>query len=141
LPFTGIGVDTLVVNAWGHHGHSPRRGEHVALVVIAVAHHQPPPVLVNLIGELLDIGGHLSVQRRRQHLPGTIANDLVEQRLGPTRRSVCVGRRPVMNYLEHGRTFPNQRANAGPDQSYGLSDHSREGAPTHAASPRTIHMF
>jgi hypothetical protein len=53
-------------------------------VVIAVAHHQPPPVLVNLIGELLDIGGHLSAQRRRQHLPGTITNDLVEQRLGPT---------------------------------------------------------
>ncbi|MFZ5850556.1 MAG: hypothetical protein ACOYY2_04075 [Actinomycetota bacterium] len=23
-----------------------------------------------------------------------------------------------MDYLEHGRTFPNQRANAGPDQSY-----------------------
>jgi Protein phosphatase 2C len=65
------------------------------------------------IGELLDIGGHLSVQRRRQYLPGTIANDLVEQR----------------------------RANAGPDQSHGLSDHSREGAPTHAASPRTIHRF
>jgi hypothetical protein len=81
-----VGVDTLVVDAWGHHGHSPRRGEHVALVVIAVAHHQPPPVLVNLIGELLDIGGHLSAQRRRQHLPGTITNDLVEQRLGPTRR-------------------------------------------------------
>ena len=42
---------------------------------------------------------------------------------------------------EGGRTFPNQRANAGPDQSYGLSDHSREGAPTHAASPRAIHRF
>jgi serine/threonine protein phosphatase PrpC len=41
----------------------------------------------------------------------------------------------------HGRTFPNQRANAGPDQSHGLSNHSREGAPTHAASPRTIHRF
>jgi hypothetical protein len=87
------------------------------------------------------LGGRLSVQRRRQYLPGTIANDLVEQRLDPIRRSACVGGRPVMNYLEHGRTFPNQRANVGPDQSHGLSDHSPEGAPTHAASPRTIHRF
>jgi hypothetical protein len=38
-----------------------------------------------------------------------------------------------MNYLEHERTFPNRRANAGPDQTcYGLSDLPREGALLHA---------
>jgi hypothetical protein len=37
-----------------------------------------------------------------------------------------------MNYLEHERTFPNRRANAGPDQTcYGLSDLPREGALLH----------
>ncbi len=85
-------------------------------VVVAVADHQPVPVLVDLIGVGVDVGGDLGLQRRRQHLPGTVAHDLIEQR--PARRAVLVGRIGVVNYLEHGRTFPNQRANAGLDQSY-----------------------
>jgi hypothetical protein len=96
-------------------------------------------VLIDLVGELFHIRCNLGLQRRGKHLPSTITDDLIEQR--PTRTSVVVGRLRIVNYREHGRTFPNQRANAGPDQSYGLSDHSREGAPTHAASPRTIHRF
>ena len=86
-------------------------------MVVAVADHEPPPVLVDLISELVDVGGDLGVQRRGQHLSCTIANDLVEQRSRRTRRSVCVGLRSVMNYLAWAY-LPNQRGNAGPDQSY-----------------------
>jgi len=34
-----------------------------------------------------------------------------------------------VNYREHGRTFPNQRANAGSWSDLRHSDHPREGAP------------
>jgi hypothetical protein len=49
-------------------------------VVIAVAHHQPVTVLVALVGELLDISADPGPQCRGQHLPGAVADDLVEQR-------------------------------------------------------------
>jgi hypothetical protein len=89
LPLAGVDVDTLVVDTWRCHPHSSRRSQHVALLVVAVADHQPPSVLVDLIGELLDVGGDFGLQRGRKHLPGTVADDLVEQR--PTRRAVFVG--------------------------------------------------
>ena len=44
-------------------------------------------------------------------MPGTVADDLVEQR--PARRAVLFGRVSVVDYLERGCTFPNQRVNAG----------------------------
>jgi hypothetical protein len=78
----------------------------------AITDHQPPTVLVELVLELLDVGGDLGLQRRGQHLPSTVAHDLIKKR--PTGR--LVGRLDVVDYLEHERTFPNQRANAGPDQ-------------------------
>ena len=81
---------------------------------MTVADHQPPTVLVNLVGERLDVAGDLGLQRRSKHLSGTIAHDLVEQR--PTGHGF-VGRLRVVDYLEHGRTFPNRRANADPDQN------------------------
>jgi Abortive infection C-terminus len=45
---------------------------------------------------------------------------------------VPVGLLLVVDYRKHGRTFPNQRANAGPDQSY-LDFRSSSGrcAPSH----------
>jgi len=43
-----------------------------------------------------------------------VTHDLIQQRR--TGR-VLVGRLRVLDYLEHQRTFPNQRTNAGPDQS------------------------
>ncbi len=72
--------------------------------------------LVDLTQVGVDVGGNLGLQRRREHRPGTVTHDLVEQR--PARRAVLVGRIGVVDYLEHRRTFPNQRVNAGPDQSY-----------------------
>jgi hypothetical protein len=59
----------------------------------------------------IDVGGDLGLQRSCQHCPCTLTHDLVEQR--PARRAVLVGRIGVADYLEHGRTFPNERANAG----------------------------
>jgi hypothetical protein len=81
--------------------------------VVAVADHQTVPVLVDLVGERLDVGGDLGLQRRREHLSCAVADDLVEQR--PIGR-VLVGRLGVVDYLEHGRTSPSRRANADPDQ-------------------------
>jgi len=81
--------------------------------VVTIADHQPPTSLVELVDERLDVGGDLGLQRRSEHRPGTIADDLIKQR--PTGR--LVGRLDVVDYLEHGRTFPSRRANADPDQT------------------------
>ncbi|WP_264015280.1 hypothetical protein [Mycolicibacterium thermoresistibile] len=63
-------------------------------------------VLVELIGELRHVGGDLGLQRRGQHLPGPVADNLIQQRPTSTTVGVVVGLRAVVNYREHGRTFP-----------------------------------
>jgi hypothetical protein len=70
----------------------------------------------------------LGLQRRLQHPPSAVADDLIQQR--PTRTSVVVGRLRIVNYREHGRTFPNQRAN--------LCHHATFHA-TMAVAPRFVH--
>src|ERR1700750_2732440 len=80
-----------------------RGGQHLAFAVIPVAHHQPIPVLVDQVGEPLDVGGDLRPQGGREHLPGSVANNLIQQR---TTRIALIGRIRVVNYREHGRTFP-----------------------------------
>jgi hypothetical protein len=105
-----------------------------------VADHQPPTGPVDLVGVGLDVRGNLGLQRHREQLPGTITHDLVEQRPAvPGALLVRLGL--LVDYLEHGRTFPNQRANAGPDQSNWTSDLPREGASIHVTGPRAIHRF
>jgi len=70
-----------------------------------VADHQPVTVhLIDLVGELLHIGGHLGLQRRLKHLAGTVADDLIQQQ--PTRSHLLVRGIRVVNYREQGRTFP-----------------------------------
>ncbi|BCI83791.1 hypothetical protein MTY66_54160 [Mycolicibacterium sp. TY66] len=69
-------------------------------------------VLIELVGELRYVGRNLGLQRRGQHLPGAVTNDLVQQRPTST-AGTFVGLGGIVNYGEHGRTFPNQRANAG----------------------------
>ncbi len=139
MPLPRIGVDPLVVDPRGHHSDRARGGQHGARLVIAVAYHQPMPVAVELIGELLDIGGNFGLQRRMQHLAGAIADDLIQQR--PTRTDVIVGPLRVVNYRKQGRTFPTSAPTPVLIRTTGLSDHPREGAPTYAASPRVIHKF
>ena len=109
--FPGLGVDALVVDSWRPHRHRTRRRDHLAGLVVAVTHHQPIPRLVDLAGMGVDVGGHLGLQRRREHRSCTVTHDLIEQR--PARRAVLIGHICVVDYLEHGRTFLNQRVNAG----------------------------
>jgi len=68
--------------------------------------------LVDLAGVGLDVGGDLSLQRRREHLPGPVPHDLIQHR--PSRTAGRIGGHVFLHYLEHGRTFPDQRVNAGP---------------------------
>lgn len=55
-------------------------GGHLPQPVIAIAHHQPVPVVVAFIGELGAVGGDLRPQRRSQHLLHALADDLVDDR-------------------------------------------------------------
>jgi hypothetical protein len=72
----------------------------------AVADHQPPAILINLTRMGLDEHSNLSLQRCREHLPGTVTDDLITQRdTGPV-RLVAVRLVVLLDYLEHGRTFP-----------------------------------
>ena len=72
--------------------------------------------LITLVRVGLDVRGHLGLQRHREHLPGTITHDLVEQRPA-AHGALLVGLVLLVDYLEHGRTFPSRRANADPDQT------------------------
>lgn len=61
-------------------------------------------VVIDLVGELGHVGGNLGLQRGGQHLPSTIANNLIQQR---SSGNVVVRLCDVVNYGEQGRTFPN----------------------------------
>ena len=91
------------------------------------------PVGIHQIPVRLDVGGHLNQQRRRQHLLRAVPTNLIQQQPADRLR---VSR--VLNYLEHGRTFPNQRVNAGPDQSY-LDFRSSSGRCVQSRHPAESH--
>ena len=112
MPLTSIAVRPFVINPRRAHHHRTGGGEYLSLVVITVADNQPVTVLIDLMGVGVDVGGHLSLQRCGQHLPGTVADDLIQQPATAT-TVVLVGAIRIVNYREQGRTFPNQRANAG----------------------------
>ena len=111
-------INALVVDPGCLDRHRPGGGGHLTGRVGAVTDHQPVPVFVDLVGVQLDVGGHLGLQRRSEHPPGPLASQLVQHRPTHPRRGVLIGLVPVGDYRKHGRTFPNQRVNAGPDQSY-----------------------
>jgi hypothetical protein len=70
-----------------------------------------PPAVTRLVepgGTRIDVGRDLSLQRRRQHRPGTVTDQLIQQRPVHRGRGVLL-RRLLLDYVEHGRTFPNQR--------------------------------
>jgi hypothetical protein len=48
---------------------------------VAVAHHQPPAVLVALTDVRIDVRGDLGLQRRCEHPTSPVTHDLVDQRL------------------------------------------------------------
>ena len=103
--------------------------------------HQPPARLIDLVGEHLDIGGELGPQHRRKYLPGTVADDLIQQRPA-TRRCRVVGLVALRDYLKHGGTFLSQRANADPDLNLSMGfDLAREVPTLHVTPPSVAHRF
>ena len=109
--------------------------------MVAVAHDEAVAVLVALVDERGDVCIDLGAQRFGQHPAGAFANNLVDQWHFAGDRLVVATGCGVRDYGEHGRTFPSQRANAGPDQNYTGFRSSREGAPVHVTPPRIIHRF
>jgi hypothetical protein len=129
MPLTGSGIDTFVADTRRCHLHSPGGGQHLAGLMIAVAHHQTMTIRVTLIGELLDIRSNLGPQRRGQHLPRPVSHDFIYQRPTSTVGGVA-GFIIVVNYGKHGRTFPTSAPTPVLIRPTGFSDHPREGAPT-----------
>jgi hypothetical protein len=69
----------------------------------------PPSVLIDLASMGVDVGGDLGPQRRREHLPGAIADDLIEQR--STTTIVRIGTtRAVLADWEVSRTHMASRS-------------------------------
>lgn len=99
LTFTSFRVDPLVVDPRCPHRHRTSSGHHLPLVVVAVTHHQPTTVLIDLIGELIDIDSDLGLQGCGEHLPGPVAHDLIEDR--PVIVVGLVGTIRGVDYREH----------------------------------------
>ena len=92
LPSGRIGA--LVVDPRRPHRHRARR-DHLAFVVMTVADHQPVTILIDLLGMGDDVGRHLRLQGDREHLPRSLAHDLIEHR---TARLVGLGL--VVDYFD-----------------------------------------
>jgi hypothetical protein len=75
--------------------------------VRAVAHDQPPAILVALADELGDVGIDLSLQGLGQHPASTVTHDLVDQRRARTTGVIGVG--SSRNYGEQGSYLPDRR--------------------------------
>src|SRR5664279_1262375 len=85
---------------------SARGRHHLPRIMGAVTDHQPPAVLVNLVTVGIDERGDLSLQSRGKHLPRPVTDNLIKQRnLDPVRPDM-IGLVVLLDYLEHGRTFP-----------------------------------
>jgi hypothetical protein len=54
----------------------------------------------------VDVGGDLGLERGGEHPPGTLTDQLVQQRHRAARRIVNAGLDGLRDYGEHGRTFP-----------------------------------
>jgi hypothetical protein len=106
----GVRVDPAVIDPRRHHLHRAGRGEDLTWLVAAVAHHQPPALLVPLAAELGDIGVHLRLQGFGQHPPGTLPNDLVDQRRRALRPAGVLNAGVSRNYREHGSYLPDRRS-------------------------------
>ena len=71
-------------------------------------------IRIDQVGVRVDVRPDLRQQRRCQHLPGSIPGDLIQQRASYCRRAVDPRQGTFIGELQHGRTLPSQRDNAGP---------------------------
>lgn len=110
LACAGVGVDALVVDPWRLHRHRTGGGHHLPFGVVAVAHYQSVAIVVDFTGMSGDIVGDLGLQGCGEHLPGTVADNLIEQRPACTGRVAGLVRVLVfVYYRERGRAFPPAR--------------------------------
>ena len=111
-PLAGRRVDPPVVHPRADHLDLADPGGQRAGRGVAVADHQPVAVLVDQLGVRGDVGLDLGLQRRRQHPPGALAEQLVQVggQLGPclrrqrlhsaSRRSFLAGVGPPASSLQ-----------------------------------------
>ena len=88
LTLARVRVDATVVHPGRGHLDRSGAGQHLPGLVTAVAHHQPPTVLITLINELRDIRIDLRLQRLSQHPPGTLTHQLINHRARLPHRAV-----------------------------------------------------
>src|SRR5206468_8506241 len=81
LALAGLLVDALVVDARRSDRHGPRADRDAPLARRAVAHDQPPAVLVDLIDERDDILVSLCPERRGDHPASTLTREVVQRDL------------------------------------------------------------
>jgi hypothetical protein len=112
----GVGIDSAVVDPRRVDRHGAGTGEHLAGLVVAIAHHQSVAALVALVGEPSDALLDLGLQRLGQHPPGTLTDNLIDQRRrlaqldAPDAGVVSYG---LGGYGEHGSYLPDQHCCAG----------------------------
>ena len=97
--------EVLVVHPWGEHLDRSGAGQELAWGVVAVADHQPPALLVDLVGVGVDVSGDFGLQGGGEHPSGPLVDELVQQRNRRSARAVGVVD-GVRDYGEHGRAFP-----------------------------------
>lgn len=73
--------------------------------MVTVAHHEPPAVLVPLVGQLGYVCVYFGFQRGGQHPSCARQDDLVDQ------GGAVDGGAVVVHYAQHGRPFPAGAAN------------------------------
>ena len=98
-PLTCGLVDPAVIHPRRHHLDRPCPGHDVAGLGVAVADHQPAPVLVDLVDQPRHIRIDLGLQRRGQHPPGPLTDQLIQGRTHLRARLV------VSYYSQHRRSF------------------------------------
>jgi len=76
---TSVGVNTFIVDLRCLHRHRTGGGQLLPLVVNTLAGYQLATVLVERVSELFDIGRDLGLQRCGQHLPGAVADNVIQQ--------------------------------------------------------------
>src|SRR6266571_6760926 len=103
LALAGLGVDAAVVDPRADHLDLPCAGGDLPGWGVAVAAHQPVPVLVDQLGEGGQVNVDLGLQRSCQHPAGALAGQLVQAHRQLTPGSI------VCNSTQHVAAFGPRR--------------------------------